>query len=305
MGLLVIFVSPGEGCAPRYEVMTEDDLGHIACHGNDVERVAAFAALYARLDGWLRGVVRRMAPPAVVEDVVASTWERFWRARSYDKNKGSVRPYLYAIARNATRDAIKQHPSATHEVAPTQVSDSVTDLAVAGSEAYGLLAATMPDQALVLRRQAFDDATGAKIATELGLTKGAVWSAAHRGRRFIATELAERAYRWEPPADSRGYVLLKGDSQLAAAGRGFRREQSFEKATVYSFSPAHGQFVLPKEVVPQGASRVCDQEHLRLWYYDLDTYEVAPRSWPRLAGGPAVFTRGCWTVITRDLKEQP
>jgi RNA polymerase sigma-70 factor (ECF subfamily) len=91
--------------------------------GQLIVRVAAgdhqaFDELHARYQRTVLGLaLRRIRDRGRAEDAVQDVFVAVWRsARTYDPDRGSGTPWLYAVARNAITDALRRTPEPTGEL---------------------------------------------------------------------------------------------------------------------------------------------------------------------------------------------
>ena len=92
--------------------------------GQLIERVAggdrrAFDELYRRYARAVLGLaVRRLGDRGRAEDATQEAFVAIWRsARTFDSDRGSGAPWLYAVARNAITDGHRRTPSPVAELA--------------------------------------------------------------------------------------------------------------------------------------------------------------------------------------------
>lgn len=78
---------------------------------------AAFEALYQRYSSPVYGLaLRRLRDQPAAEDAVQETFTAVWRAaRSFDRERGACKSWLFAIARNAIVDSIRKRAYAALE----------------------------------------------------------------------------------------------------------------------------------------------------------------------------------------------
>ncbi len=78
---------------------------------------ADFSRLYQGQLGPVLNYVRYRLGPAEAEDVTADIFARTWaRRQEYDPRRGTAEAWLWAIARNATRDHLRRHRPAGREI---------------------------------------------------------------------------------------------------------------------------------------------------------------------------------------------
>ncbi|MGH3133943.1 MAG: RNA polymerase sigma factor [Gaiellaceae bacterium] len=91
--------------------------------GELIERIAggdrrAFEELYQRYARAVLGLaLRRLGDRGRAEDASQEAFVAIWRsARTYDANRGTGAPWLYAVARNAITDGLRRSPEPTADV---------------------------------------------------------------------------------------------------------------------------------------------------------------------------------------------
>ncbi len=91
--------------------------------GQLIERVAdgdrpAFEELYRRYARAVLGLaLRRLGDRGRAEDAAQDAFVAIWRsARTYDSDRGTGAPWLYAVARNAITDGLRRTPEPTAEL---------------------------------------------------------------------------------------------------------------------------------------------------------------------------------------------
>ena len=140
----------------------------------------ALEALYDIYGGPLYGfALRRLGERALADEVVQQVMTRVWQnAASYDGSRGSVRSWIYAIARNAAIDA-RRHRTRQETV------NVVSDVAAAEDEFEQLVQAELIRSALeqlsaahreVLDLAYFSGLSQAEVADRLRLPLGTVKS---------------------------------------------------------------------------------------------------------------------------------
>ena len=77
----------------------------------------AFEELYRRYISAVLGLaLRRLGDRGRAEDAAQDAFVAIWRsARTYDSNRGTGAPWLYAVARNAITDGLRRSPEPTAE----------------------------------------------------------------------------------------------------------------------------------------------------------------------------------------------
>lgn len=150
----------------------------------------AFGDLYRRYHAPVTRLVRVSLPPDAVEDAVAETFLKAWRALPRYRPTGApFVGWLYAIARNVVIDAARRsarHPQAAlaadPAVDPWPRSEEHLDLAAA-------VAALPDEQRQVIALKYLAGLDNDAVASALGKTAGAVntqqWRALRNLRRFL------------------------------------------------------------------------------------------------------------------------
>lgn len=170
----------------------DDDLLRRIARG---DRTDAVAELYARHSRGLYALARRMLrDPGAAEEVVQETFLRAWRgAAAFDHGRGSVRGWLYTIARNASLDAARKRTP--------QPEDQSEEIAAKGDDFEDVLVSLTVREALdalspahrEVLNLAFDaDMTRARAAERLGLSVGTVKSRTFYALAALRTELTKR-----------------------------------------------------------------------------------------------------------------
>lgn len=147
--------------------------------GKDDRR--AYDALFRRWRDRVHAfLLKRTGGAPEAEDALQQTWLNVYRARrSYDANR-AFRPWLYAIAANAGRDAIRAQPRLfVLEPGPVEPTD------VAELVANAIAALEPQDRRLLLL--AVEGFEGSEIAEMLGIGAGAVRMRLHRARERVRT----------------------------------------------------------------------------------------------------------------------
>jgi RNA polymerase sigma-70 factor (ECF subfamily) len=159
----------------------------------------AFALLYDRFSGLLLAAAlrflsgRRAESNDLVHDVFLEAWQH---ARSYDRQRGSVRTWLLLRLRSRAfdlrgraetrRTELSEDPSAL-ERHPTQVRAHASELLAVRTALSGLA----PDVREVIDQTYFAGLTAREISEHTGLALGTVKSRLARGLSTLAAALAE------------------------------------------------------------------------------------------------------------------
>ena len=156
--------------------------------------------LYAEHAGPLLGYVLKLTDGdrQRAEDVVQETLLRAWRhPESLDPSRGSLRPWLWTVARNIVVDAARARRARPFEVAAedalaaVSVDDQIERALLSWevAEALGTLSA---DHRAVLIETYYRGRTVAEAADALGIPAGTVKSRAFYALRALRLALEER-----------------------------------------------------------------------------------------------------------------
>jgi RNA polymerase sigma factor (sigma-70 family) len=157
---------------------------------------AAYEALYHR---WKEPVfaflLRRTGARSAAEDAHQEAWLRLYRwRRRYDPTR-PFRPWLYAIATNAGRDAYRPEPGLF--LLPPAVAAPADPLETRDALVAALHALPPRDRRLLLLEA--EGFTPAEIAGILALNSGAVRTGLHRAHARTAAALAALGSPGGPP----------------------------------------------------------------------------------------------------------
>ena len=166
------------------------------------DRENALSDLYALYGRPLYGLgIHLLHDAGLAEDLVQETFIRIWRsARSYDPQRGSVRTFVFTLARRAAVDLWRRRgapvPALLDE--PEQADASGTDayehlvLRLSVGEALEVLS---PAHREVLELQYQTDLTQAQVAERLGIPLGTVKTRTMHAMHRLADVLEERGLR--------------------------------------------------------------------------------------------------------------
>lgn len=194
--------------------------------GRMVDRDAdALAELYDRYGRVVFGVLQRMLPgPEAAEEVCQDVFHRFWRsAASYRGDRGGVRTWLLAIARNAaidwrrTRGKRVERDTALDGALPLAAAGSVEEVVGERLRAQRMrsLVATLPTEQRRCIELAYwgglsQQEVAERTATPLGTVKSRIRLGMAKLRAELAAELRDHAeavaltpHRLDEPASSR------------------------------------------------------------------------------------------------------
>lgn len=162
----------------------------------------ALAELYDRYSRIVFGMLHHRLPsPEAAEEVCIDAFHRAWRAAgSYRVDRGSVRTWLFTIARNAAIDWRRTHGKRFERDAPLDDArdhvseDRVEDHVVASDRARSVRAAVAglpPEQRLCIELAAWSGLTQAEIAARTGAPIGTVKSRVRLGMAKLRESLVE------------------------------------------------------------------------------------------------------------------
>ena len=168
------------------------DLG--SARGEDAAR-----ALYRTYSGELFGfALNRLRDRGLAEEVVQDVFMRVWRhAHDYDATRGSVRTWLYGIARNAIIDSHRRasvRPAlATYETNDDHsgTTDAVLENALLRWQVSAALERLTDEHRQVIRLAHFNGLTLREIAERTGLPLGTVKSRTSYALRALRLALEE------------------------------------------------------------------------------------------------------------------
>ena len=163
----------------------------------------AMRALYRTYSGELYGfTLNALGERGLAEEVVQEVFTRAWRhADSYDPTRGSVRTWLYQIARHAIIDARRRasvRPSlALHEPDDndTQATGPTIEQAMLGWQVASALERLSPEHRQVIRLAHFQGMSMREIAERCQLPVGTVKSRTWYALRSLRLVLEEMGVR--------------------------------------------------------------------------------------------------------------
>lgn len=171
---------------------TDEALMERFCRGEE----AAFEALYARYADPVFGFLRQLVGDRnLAEDLLQTTFLSFVRARDRYQSTSGVRGWLYAIAANAGRDALRRRRARPEYLSATGVMpDSAQEpaalpdppLARALELALGRVPPEQREAVLLHKLHGF---SFPEIAETLGISQTAAKVRAHRGYEKLRTFL--------------------------------------------------------------------------------------------------------------------
>ena len=163
----------------------------------------AMRALYRAYAGELYGfALNALGERGAAEEVVQEVFTRAWRhAATYDQRRGSVRTWLYQIARHAIIDARRRasvRPSlALHEPGDTDAGEAspTIEQAMLGWQVVAALEKLTPEHRQVIRLAHFQGLSVREIAERTGLPVGTVKSRTWYALRSLRLVLEEMGVR--------------------------------------------------------------------------------------------------------------
>ena len=163
------------------------------------DRGEPLEALVERYSGPLFGFgLRLLRDRGMAEEMVQDTFVRLWRgAGRYDPERGSVRTFVYAIARNAAIDLQRRaasRPLSTDEgdLGSAGPGDEPFDKLVLGLDVRSALQTLSDKHRQTLELAYDDDLTQRQIAERLGIPLGTVKTRSHHALRALRQELEVR-----------------------------------------------------------------------------------------------------------------
>jgi RNA polymerase sigma-70 factor, ECF subfamily len=171
-------------------------LGRVAAgdHGDP------FVVLYRRYSPPLYGLgLRLLGERGMAEELVQETFLRLWRsAPTFDPSRGSVRTFMFTIARRVAVDLLRRTasrplPTGAAAAEPEDVlGGEAFDALVLGLEVRDALQALSAKHREVLELMVDEDLGQPEIAARLGVPVGTVKTRAFYGLRALRVELEDR-----------------------------------------------------------------------------------------------------------------
>lgn len=167
---------------------TDDTLMRTFCAGDE----AAFEMLYQRHATTVLAFLKRMVrDEALAEDLLQTTFVSFVRGRGRYVPGTSVRAWVFAIAANAGRDALRRRRASVERLSaegmpPEAVAETAppSDPAVARAVEDALMQLPVQQrEAVVLHK--LEELSFEEVAVALGITVSAAKVRAHRGYRRL------------------------------------------------------------------------------------------------------------------------
>jgi RNA polymerase sigma-70 factor (ECF subfamily) len=172
--------------------MSEDDSRLLtdARRGNE----SSFVSLYARHRTPLFRFAWRLTGSATAaEDVVQECWVAILANKRFDAGRGSVRAYLFGVARNLAFERMRVSGRESDEVEDGEIAGGPLDdlLSAERSSVVARAVAALPPlqrEALILFE--YEELSLEEIAQTTGVETGAVKARLHRARETLRRRLA-------------------------------------------------------------------------------------------------------------------
>lgn len=184
---------------PRPGAAEEEELLARLAAGERGEPVAVLYGLYgARLSGL---GMRLLGDPGMAEEMVQDTFVRLWRAApTFDAARGSVRTFVFTIARRAAIDLRRRPSSRPLRRTPTALEidglrdrgDDEFDRLITSLEVRDALDTLSDKHRETLMLHYETDLTQPQIARRLGVPVGTVKTRTHYALRALRLELEGR-----------------------------------------------------------------------------------------------------------------
>jgi len=161
----------------------------------------AMRALYEAYSGELYGfALNSLGERGAAEEVVQEVFTRAWRhCATYDPGRGSVRTWLYQIARHAIIDARRRASArpalALHEAGEDSAVGPTIEQAMLGWQVAGALERLSPEHRQVIRLAHFQGLSVREIAERCELPVGTVKSRTWYALRSLRLALEEQGIR--------------------------------------------------------------------------------------------------------------
>jgi RNA polymerase sigma-70 factor, ECF subfamily len=157
------------------------------------------AELYRRYGRRLYGLgLHLLRDPGLAEELVQETFVRLWRSSGrFDPERGSVRTFLFTLARRAAVDLLRRRsarPLASGPAGEVEelADDGAYDALLLGLDVREALDALSPKHRQILELHYLGDMTQSQIATQLGVPLGTVKTRTFYALRSFRDELQRR-----------------------------------------------------------------------------------------------------------------
>jgi RNA polymerase sigma factor (sigma-70 family) len=186
----------------------------------------AFEAIVERYRRPLHRHVRRILPESRTEDAVQQTFLKAWTAIQDGPAVKDLKPWLYRIAHNTALDALKRagydYDELTDSLRAPGGPEADLERRAVIRETLAGVAALPENQREALLRTAVAGQSRAQVASELGLTDGAVRQLVHRARvtlRAAATAITPLPVAaWASGSQDHGGQVAERVAELAVGG---------------------------------------------------------------------------------------
>lgn len=162
------------------------------------DRGAPLVELYRRYEGRLYGLgLRLLRDRGLAEELVQETFVRLWRnAGQFDPERGSVRAFVFTIARRLAIDLWRRPSSRPFEPDPEERAGGgdPVEQALVGITVRDAMNSLSGDHRQVLELSYDEQLTQVQIAERLGVPLGTVKSRTFHALRAMKQALAERGF---------------------------------------------------------------------------------------------------------------
>jgi RNA polymerase sigma-70 factor, ECF subfamily len=159
---------------------------------------APLRRLYHRYERRLYGFgLRLLGQPGLAEELVQETWVRLWQsAPRFDPERGSVRNFLFTIARRVAVDLYRRPSSRAlgAEVEDAGAVEAAADQVLLAVTVRDAMESLSPAHREVLELVYDEDLKLADIAERLDVPLGTVKTRAHHALRGLRRALEERGW---------------------------------------------------------------------------------------------------------------